>query len=177
MAAYNYYYDDYGTSPRKLDPIPGRRQSPNTTKKKNTNAGTKKSTLQKNKKASQIAKRKRELELRKQKLKSMAWLGIAFAILLAISYRYSLINEQFSNLQKQKKQLVAIQKENEQIKINIENSINLNNIEKLAKERLGMKALDKSQIVYVNLDKKDYVESASEPIEQKQENIFSKLFN
>lgn len=42
--------------------------------------------------------------------------------------------------------------------------MNLSNIEKLAEDKLGMQKLDNSQKIYVNLDKKDYVESASEEV-------------
>ena len=40
----------------------------------------------------------------------------------------------------------------------------MSNIEKLAEDKLGMQKLDNSQKIYVNLDKKDYVESASEEV-------------
>ena len=40
----------------------------------------------------------------------------------------------------------------------------LSNIEKLAEDKLGRQKLDNSQKIYVNLDKKDYVESASEEV-------------
>ena len=63
-----------------------------------------------------------------------------------------------------KANLAAIEKQNEQLKVNLENSLNLSNIEKLAEEKLGMQKLDNSQKVYVSLDKKDYVEAASEEV-------------
>ena len=44
-------------------------------------------------------------------------------------------DKQFDKIQDQKKQLAALQKENEQLQVNIENNLNLNNIEKLAKEK------------------------------------------
>ena len=53
----------------------------------------------------------------------------------------------------------SLEKENEQLKVNIENSVNLNNIEQAAKEKLGMQKLTNKQAVYVSLPKKDYIES------------------
>ena len=77
-----------------------------------------------------------------------------------------------------KKELSSLQKENEQLKVNIANGLNLANIEKLAKEKLGMQKLTNKQIVYVSLPKKDYVESASEKVVIKdQTNWFEKLVN
>ena len=50
-----------------------------------------------------------------------------FILLLTISYRNSQINEKFNEAQNLKKELSALQKENEQLEVNIENSLNLNN--------------------------------------------------
>ena len=105
-----------------------------------------------------------------------------FALLLTISYRNSQINEKFTQVQSQKKELASLQKENEQLKVNIANGLNLNNIEKLAKEKLGMQKLTNKQTLYVSLPKKDYVESASEKVviekEQKSiEKFVNKIFN
>ena len=101
-----------------------------------------------------------------------------FGLLLTISYRNSQINEKFNEMQSLKKELSSLQKENEQLKLNIANGLNLTNIEKLAKEKLGMQKLTNKQIVYVSLPKKDYVESASEKVVIKdQTNWFEKLVN
>ena len=99
-----------------------------------------------------------------------------FALLLTISYRNSQINEKFTQVQSQKKELASLQKENEQLKVNIANGLNLNNIEKIAKEKLGMQKLTNKQTLYVSLPKKDYVESESEKIVvENQENWFEKF--
>ena len=101
-----------------------------------------------------------------------------FGLLLTISYRNSQLNEKFNEMQSLKKELSSLQKENEQLKVNIANGLNLANIEKLAKEKLGMQKLTNKQIVYVSLPKKDYVESASEKVVIKdQTNWFEKLVN
>ena len=94
---------------------------------------------------------------------------LVFTVLLAISYQNSQITVKFNQMQDQKKKLSAIQKENEQLEINIENSLNIKNIEKEAKEKLGMEKLTNKQTVYVTLPKKDYVESASEKVVVKEE--------
>lgn len=101
-----------------------------------------------------------------------------FALLLTISYRNSQINEKFTQVQSQKKELASLQKENEQLKVNIANGLNLNTIEKIAKEKLGMQKLTNKQTLYVSLPKKDYVESASEKVViAKDQNWFEKFVN
>ena len=103
---------------------------------------------------------------------------VIFASLFVISYRNSLINESFNENEQLKTNLASLEKENEQLKVNLENSLNLTNIEKLAEEKLGMQKLDNSQKVYVSLDKKDYVEPASEKVViEDNENWFTKILN
>lgn len=104
---------------------------------------------------------------------------IAFALLLTISYRNTKINEEFKEMQSKKTELAALKKENEQLQVTIENSLNLSNIEKQAKEKLGMQKLTNKQTVYVNLPKKDYIESTTDKvsIEKKNKNIFQQFVN
>ena len=95
-----------------------------------------------------------------------------------ISYRNSKINESFNKNAGLKQSLAVTQKENEQLQVNIENSLNLSNIEKIAKEKLGMQKLDNSQKVYVSLPKKDYIEPAVEKVTiEENQNVFQKILN
>lgn len=140
----------YETSPRKLKPEYEPIKNPYSKKRS--------STL---KQKEQKPKEKRQL---KPKVKIVLYVLIGFGILFAISYRNSLITESFSKKEDMKKELNVLQKENAQLKINIQNSLNLANVEKSATSMLGMKKLDDSQKIYVNLPKKDYVEPASEQV-------------
>ena len=103
-------------------------------------------------------------EQKKNQFKLTLFVIAIFGILLTISYRNSQINEEFTEMQNLKQELASLQKENEQLRVSIENGLNLSNIEKLAKEKLGMQKLTNKQTKYVSLPKKDYVESASEEV-------------
>ncbi len=117
-------------------------------------------------------------EQKKKQTKVTLTVIAIFILLLTISYRNSQINERFNEVQTLKKELSSLEKENEQLRVNIENGLNLNTIEKLAKEKLGMQKLTNKQTVYVSLPKKDYVESASEEvIIEEEENWFTKIIN
>ena len=85
-------------------------------------------------------------------------------MLFIIIYRNSMVNQSFSELQNLKKQATTIQKENDQLEVNIQNSTNLNNIETAAKEMLGMQKLTSAQTIYVGLEKQDYVEATAEAV-------------
>lgn len=142
---------EYETSPRKLEPDVQRKKQNKRSKLKIVEDLPR-----------QEVKLSKEQKRRQIKL-TFVVVGV-FILLLTISYRNSQINEKFSQVQTLKRELSSLEKENEQLKVSIENSVNINTIEKLAKEKLGMQKLTNKQSVYVSLPKKDYVESASEEV-------------
>ena len=157
----------YGTSPRKVNPDYNRRT-------------TKKAKKRQLKVVEDLPRQQVKVsrEQRKRQLKTTITVAGIFLLLLTISCRNSQIDKKFNYIQDQKRQLSEIQKENEQLSVSIANSINLINIEKIAKEELGMQKLSGKQTVYVSLPKKDYVESASEKVEMEQEDsIWKKIMN
>lgn len=156
MAYQRYQGYQYETSPKKLEPEYEPRKNPYQKKKSST-----KKITQKNK--------KKHL---KPKAKLILYMMVSFFILFAISYQNSLITESFNKKETLKKDLSALEKENEQLKVNIEKSLNLNNVEQSAKEMLGMQKLDNSQKVYINLPKKDYIETNVEEVIIEEETSF-----
>ena len=151
----------YGTSPRKTQPERQKQR-----KRKNLKIVE---DLPRQEVKISVAQKRKQLQL------TFVVIGI-FVVLLTISYRNSQINEKFSTIQSLKKELSSIEKENEQTKVTIENSLNLNTIEKLAKEKLGMQKLTNRQAIYINLPKKDYVEAPTEEVViEKEQNWFQKL--
>ena len=109
-------------------------------------------------------------------------IAVVFAVLFAFSYRNAQISESYTKLKNQEKELSMLQKENNQLKVAIENNLNLGDLEQKAKEQLGMQKATTKQTRYVNLPKKDYVESASEKvkIEEKKswwETLADKILN
>lgn len=155
----------YSTSPRKLEP---ERQRQKQTQRKRRELKVVEDLPRQKVKVS-TAQKKKQTRL------TLIVIGI-FILLLTVSYRNSQINEKFSQVQKLKRELSSIQKENEQAKVNIENSLNLNTIEKLAKEKLGMQKLTNRQTIYITLPKRDYVEAATEEVViEKEQNWFEKL--
>lgn len=145
---------EYGATPRKLEPEYGPRK-------------TKKSKEEFEKQIKINEKQKKEaMKMEKKKHnKNVSLVAAIFLILLTISYRSSLINERFNEIQNSKEKLASIQKTNGQLEVSIESSLNLSNVKNAAKDKLGMQELDNGQKVYVTLDKKDYVEGSTENID------------
>ena len=150
MAYPRYQGYQYETSPRKLQPEYEPKKNPYEKKKSSTKNNKKYKTEQK--------------KHMKPKAKLIICIVATFSVLFAISYQNSLITESFSKKEALKKELSEIQKENEQLKVNIEKSLNLNKVEQSAKEMLGMQKLDNSQKVYISLPKKDYIESSTDEV-------------
>lgn len=163
MARYNKY--QYETSPRKLEPeykMPKR-----TYPKKRTAPQTK-----------SRAKSKETMIRKKDQFKLILIVAGVFAAILAISYRNSKIDESFSKNEEMKEKYLAVEKENDQMKVDIENSLNYNNVEQQAKELLGMQTLSNKQTVYINLPKKDYIQPATETVViQKEQSVVDKVLN
>ena len=158
----NYY--EYETSPRKEEteePLPRR------TRKKENVIHNKEDIRKKIRKAQVIEK--------KRNVKHILEIGVVFALLLTISYRYALINSRFTQKENLKSSLAELQKQNAQLKVSIEQGMNINNIEQAAKEKLGMQKLDNNQKVYITLQKKDYVESSINSEKEAEENWWQKL--
>ena len=117
-------------------------------------------------------------EQKKRQIRLTLIVAGIFLLLLTISYRNSQINEKFNDVQNLKKELSSLQKENEQLRVSIENGVNVNTIEKLAKEKLGMEKLTSKQTIYINLPKQEYTESESEKVViEDDKNWFEKLID
>jgi len=161
----------YETSPRKIEPEyrPQRKKSTQTRNK----IETKKEIV---KKAKEKVKVKKAVQRNKRKM--VMYVLVVFGILLAISYRNSLINENFAEIKNLKSELQNIEKETKQLQVSIESSLNLNNVEQAAKEKLGMQKLSNNQKIYISLPKKDYVEPAIEEVQiNNNEKWFSKVID
>lgn len=178
MSGRQYAYQ-YDTNPRKIKPdynmpkknIPQYHKS----KKKQQN-------IVKSKKATKDNKISKTKQISKAKFFIFLKCVALFSILFCIIFRNSQISESFSQIQGLKNKISTLQKENDQLEINIQNSTNLQSIEQAAKERLGMQKLTNKQTVQISLPKKDYTEPRTETVILEQEsswisNIIEKIKN
>ena len=151
--ANNYEYE---TSPKKIQP--SKTRSVKVTKNSNK---TKKKVVNKNTALINTTK-------------TISVSILVFAFLLTLCIRYAMLNAKLATREKLKSNLIEIEKQNDQLKVSIERDMNISNIEKEAKEKLGMQKLTNSQKVYINLDKKDYVKSL-QASPKTEESIISKI--
>lgn len=168
MARYNTNRYQYETSPRKLQPEyrPEKKRYPkkSTAKKQNAN------------------KQNQKQEAKSFDKKIIFYIIAVFAVLFAVSYRNAFIAQTYSQVKDLKSELAQVEKENKQLEINIESQTNFGAIEEKAKNELGLDKLKDSQIVYVSLDKQDYVESSEQEVKLEEdsnwfESIIRKIKN
>ena len=158
--AYSYNRYEYETSPRKLEPYYAPKKQNKVTKKE----------------ANQKAKYEKLKKERKMKIKVVMYILVAFAVIFGISYRNAKIDEKFEQVQELKAELEAIEKENAQLEVSIESSLNLTNIEQQARNLLGMQKLTNRQTEYISLPKTDYIEVAAEQVRiEEDKGVFEKI--
>lgn len=155
---YDYQYE---TSPRKIKPDYSKTKK-DTNRNKSRNK-VKKQEIKTNRNNQKKVKTKKKAN-GKIKFSIFIKFIIFFVIMFCVIFRNAKISEKFSQIQKLKTAITETQKENDQLEINIQNSLNLNHIEENAKELLGMQKLSNKQTVYISLPKKDYVEPRTEEI-------------
>ena len=159
LRQYSYQYE---TSPRKVRPEydkPKKTSSYNKNKTK-SKPKAKKVTTKKKENIVENSKKKQEDLKSKNALITRAKVSlflkcmILFAIMFFMVYRNSKISESFSQIQALQAQITEIQKENDQIEINIQNSINLNNIEENIK--ITMKSATQAITIEPNEEADDF---------------------
>lgn len=79
-------------------------------------------------------------------------------LLIILTYQNAIINIKLTERENIKNTIKDIEKTNVQLQVSIEKSIDVTQIEKIAKEKLGMQKLNNSQKVYISIDKKNYFE-------------------
>lgn len=168
------YAYQYGTSARKLEPevnIP-----------KKSSKKVKKVSNNKKQKSKQIKSKQFQDKLKNQEMKvARTNFTILMVIILGCSlllmYRNVKIRESFAGIQALNKEISALEKENSQIAVNIQNHLNLNDIEKNA-TALGMQKLSSKQTFYIELETKGYTEMAQKSIvKEDKPNILEKIVN
>lgn len=181
MPGRQYAYQ-YETSPRKIKPdySKPKRNAPQynkpKTKQKSKVKQSEKSVVKNTSKKQKDLKAKNVL-IDKTKVSVFFKCALLFLIVFFMIFMNTRLSESITQIQKLKAQITELQKENDQLSINIQNNINLNNIEQAAKELLGMQKLSNRQTLYINLPKTDYIEPRTEMviIEEAKPNVIENI--
>ena len=83
-----------------------------------------------------------------------------FTMLMVLTYRYNIISEKNYNIQKLNKELITVKSEFAQAQMKVDKLVDMDYVESIAKQQLGMQKPDKSQIVYVDMESGESVVKA-----------------
>ncbi len=98
----------------------------------------------------------------KKKNRLNALLSVVLAVMVfAVVYRYAIINEMKSNNVALNKMLTEATVKTDLAKIELQRTTDLNYVERMAKEKLGMDFPQKHQIINVTLEQEDKVVKAT----------------
>ena len=80
----------------------------------------------------------------------------SFVLAVALIYRYSVVIETNDRVVREKRELAALENENNLLRKQIGMETDLEKVRLLAESKLGMQKPDKDQIVYIKVPKKDH---------------------
>lgn len=83
-------------------------------------------------------------------------LVVMFAFLVLL--RGVMITDKTASLEKKQAEYEALVASNEKLQVEIDRALDLDKVEAIAKDELGMRRAEKYQTVYLNLEQADYVE-------------------
>ena len=93
-----------------------------------------------------------------------AMVAIAFAAIVAFSVLYSKVqlSDYTGMISETKTQIEQAERENLQLRAELDSMVTLDNVEKIASEELGLQKTQRSQITYVTLNTEEMTEVAEE---------------
>ncbi|WP_125152212.1 septum formation initiator family protein [Clostridium rectalis] len=112
-----------------------------------------------------------------KKAKTIKSISIAFIIGVALLSRYSYIYNMQQNLNNINKGITKLNKNNENLKVELVKYNNIQYIEDIATKKLKMTKPSKNSIVYCDLNKEVFKNQQKSDVKKTEENIFKKWFS
>ncbi len=91
-------------------------------------------------------------------LKIFLVVSLAFVVL----YRGVVITDKAATVDAKRSELEALITSNEKLQFEIDRALDLDTVEDIARNQLGMRRAEKYQTIYINLEQTDYVEKVAE---------------
>ena len=98
---------------------------------------------------------------------------VAAAFLAAIMYGKVELSSLYSQQAQMQEELAQLENENKSLESELAQKTGLTKVEAYAEDELGLQKLNKSQIEYIKVEKK----AVSEPVEQKDESLVTRIGN
>jgi len=108
-----------------------------------------------------VSKTKQQVAQRQAKLLSMAKILLVASLAFLVLYRGVIITDTCNAVEQKQNTLNALITSNEKLQVEIDRSLDLDNIETIARDQLGMRRAEKYQTIYIDLEQVDYVEKTA----------------
>lgn len=118
-------------------------------------------------------KRKRSVNSKAITLRNIA---LIFIVGVTLIFRYATIYNVQKNLSNIKNETISLNKENENLKVELVKATNLASIEKIATEKLNMVRAEKTQVVYADLTSQNIVKVTSSNKNNTQMSLLQKIY-
>jgi len=112
------------------------------------------------------------------KVKFLSYMAITFIVGLILVFRYTSMYSVEKNLSNIKNETINLNQENDDMKVQLVNVSNLDNVQKIATEQLHMVKVNQDQVIYADLTKENFtkVASANDPQLSMLRKIYNMLF-
>jgi cell division protein FtsL len=131
--------------------------------------------LEKARKQNVEKKRNKRIEYKFNVIRNI---GIIFIIGITLIYRYSVIYNMQKNINMINDEISTVNKQNEDLRIQLIKVSSIQEVEKVATEKLHMISPDKNHVIYSDLSKNNFIGEATKNTNiVEKENIFNKLIS
>lgn len=109
-----------------------------------------------------LSEKKKQRVSNKLKIKVVFAFIILFTLSGLVMYRYALITDMSYKIDAKKNEYTEIKNENTRLKVKIASNLDIQRIQKIAEENLGMQKPDKCQYTNVKIPRSDFTTASNE---------------
>jgi cell division protein FtsL len=111
------------------------------------------------------------------KAKTLSNIALVFIIGVTLIFRYASIYNIQKNLSNIKSHTINLNKENENLKVELVKASNLDNVEKIATEKLHMVRAEKAHAIYTDLTKENFAKVTNANKNDSKLSLLQKIYN
>ncbi len=108
-----------------------------------------------------VSTKKQQVAQKRANIMSLVRIAAVMALAFLVLFRGLMITDKCAAVEQKQAELNSLITSNEKLQFEIDRSLDLKNVENIAKGELGMRRAEKYQTVYLNLPQTDYVEKVA----------------
>lgn len=108
-----------------------------------------------------VSKKKEQTKAKRANATGLVKLALVVACAFVILLRGVMITDKCCSVEKKQAELNALVASNEKLQVDIDRSLDLDKVETIARDELGMRRAEKHQTIYLDMSQSDYVEKVA----------------